>query len=60
MITSAFGDLQVVGVLDGHDDGGADGGQVAGPLPVRLAAVLLATRNHSFGAELPAGRHAAR
>ena len=28
MIASAFGDVQVVGVFDGRDGGGADGGQV--------------------------------
>jgi hypothetical protein len=31
VVTSAFGDVQVAGVLDGRDDGGADGGQVGGP-----------------------------
>ena len=33
VVTSAFGDVQVAGVLDGRDDGGADGGQVGGPAP---------------------------
>src|SRR5215470_6628313 len=28
VVASAFGDVQVAGVLDGRDDGGADGGQV--------------------------------
>ena len=27
-----FGDVQVAGVFEGRDDGGADGGQVGGPL----------------------------
>ena len=31
MVASAFGDVQVSGVFDGRDDGGADGGQVDGP-----------------------------
>ena len=33
VVASAFGDVQVAGVLDGRDDGGADGGQVGGPAP---------------------------
>jgi hypothetical protein len=28
------GDVQVAGVFEGRDDGGADGGQVGGPLPL--------------------------
>ena len=28
VVASAFGDVQVAGVFDGRDDGGADGGQV--------------------------------
>ena len=32
MALSAFGDVQVAGVFEGRDDGGADGGQVGGPL----------------------------
>ena len=28
------GDVQVTGVFEGRDDGGADGGQVGGPLPL--------------------------
>src|SRR5450755_516202 len=31
VVASAFGDVQVAGVLDGRGDGGADGGQVGGP-----------------------------
>src|SRR6266699_4591570 len=31
VIAPAFGDVQVAGVLDGRDDGGAYGGQVRGP-----------------------------
>jgi hypothetical protein len=34
MVASAFGDVQVAGVFEGRDDGGADGGQVGGPLPL--------------------------
>ena len=37
VVAAAFRDVQVAGVFDGRDDGGADGGQVDGPLPVRLA-----------------------
>jgi hypothetical protein len=33
MVAPAFGDVQVVGVFEGRDDG-ADGGQVGGPLPL--------------------------
>jgi hypothetical protein len=32
MVAPAFGDVQVAGVFNGRDDGGADGGQVGGPL----------------------------
>ena len=39
VVAPTFGDVQVAGVLEGRDDGGADGGQVDGPLPVRLAEV---------------------
>ena len=31
VVAAAFGDVQVAGVLDGRDDGGADGGQVDRP-----------------------------
>ena len=31
MVAPAFGDVQVAGVLDSRDDGGADGGQVGRP-----------------------------
>jgi hypothetical protein len=31
VVAAAFGDVQVVGVLEGRDEGGADGGQVGGP-----------------------------
>src|ERR1035441_7421549 len=31
VIAPAFGDVQVAGVFDNRDDGGADGGQVGGP-----------------------------
>ena len=31
VVAAAFGDVQVAGVLEGRDDGGADGGQVDGP-----------------------------
>ena len=31
VVASAFGDVQVSGVFDGRDDGGADGGQVGRP-----------------------------
>src|SRR5436190_22895357 len=34
MVAPAFGDVQVAGVFEGRDDGGADGGQVGGPLPL--------------------------
>ena len=34
MVTPGFGDVQVAGVFEGRDDGGADGGQVGGPLPL--------------------------
>jgi hypothetical protein len=30
MVAAALGDVQVAGVFDGRDDGGADGGQVDG------------------------------
>ena len=30
-VAPAFGDVQVAGVFEGRDDGGADGGQVGGP-----------------------------
>ena len=33
MVAPTFGDVQVAGVFEGRDDGGADGGQVGGPLP---------------------------
>ena len=32
MFAPAFGDVLVAGVFAGRDDGGADGGQVGGPL----------------------------
>jgi hypothetical protein len=35
MVVPAFGDVQVAGVFEGRDDGGADGGQVGGPAAVR-------------------------
>ena len=31
VVAAAFGDVQVAGVFDSRDDGGADGGQVDGP-----------------------------
>src|SRR6516165_9321830 len=31
VVAAAFGDVQVAGLLDGRDDGGADGGQVGRP-----------------------------
>ncbi len=31
MVAPAFGDVQVAGVFEGRDDGGADGGQVGRP-----------------------------
>ena len=31
VVAPAFGDVQVAGVFDGRDDGGADGGQVGWP-----------------------------
>jgi hypothetical protein len=31
VVTAAFGDVQVAGVFEGRDDGGADGSQVDGP-----------------------------
>jgi hypothetical protein len=34
MVAPAFGDVQVAGVFEGRDDGGADGGQVGGSLPL--------------------------
>jgi hypothetical protein len=34
MVAPAFWDVQVAGVFEGRDDGGADGGQVGGPLPL--------------------------
>src|SRR5579863_3676994 len=30
VVAAAFGDVQVAGVFEGRDDGGADGGQVGG------------------------------
>ena len=39
VVSAAFGDVQVAGVFDGRDDGGADGGQVYAPFPVRLVEV---------------------
>jgi len=41
VVAPAFGDVQVAGVFDGRDDGGADGGQVDGPRPVRLVEISL-------------------
>ena len=35
VVAAAFGDVQVAGVFEGRDDGGADGGQVGGPAAVR-------------------------
>ena len=32
MVAPAFGDVQVAGVFEGRDDGGADDSQVGGPL----------------------------
>ena len=32
VVAPAFGDVQVAGVFEGRDDGGADGGRVGGPL----------------------------
>ena len=34
MVAPTFGDVQVAGLFEGRDDGGADGGQVGGPLPL--------------------------
>ena len=34
MVAPAFGDAQVAGLFEGRDVGGADGGQVGGPLPL--------------------------
>ena len=31
VVAPAFGDVQVAGVFEGREDGGADGGQVGGP-----------------------------
>jgi hypothetical protein len=31
MVAPAFGDVQVAGIFEGGDDGGADGGQVGRP-----------------------------
>jgi len=31
VVAAAFGDVQVAGIFEGRDDGGADGGQVDGP-----------------------------
>ena len=39
VVAPAFGDVQVTGIFDGRDDGGADGARLTGPLPVRLVAV---------------------
>jgi hypothetical protein len=33
VVAPAFRDVQVAGVFDSRDDGGADGGQVGGPWP---------------------------
>ncbi len=33
VVAAAFGDVQVAGVSDSRGDGGADGGQVDGPVP---------------------------
>jgi hypothetical protein len=57
MVAAAFGDVQVADVFDGRDDGGADGGQVGGPLPVRLVAVSslnVVSRSFSRGGARPA------
>jgi len=32
LVAPAFGGVRVAGVFEGHDDDGADGGQVGGPL----------------------------
>src|SRR6266702_4899735 len=34
VVAPAFGDVQVAVVFEGRDDGGADGSQVGGPLPL--------------------------
>jgi hypothetical protein len=39
VVAAAFGDVQVAGVFDGRDDGGANGGQVGvGPPPSKAIA----------------------
>lgn len=39
VLASAFGNMQVVAVFDGHGNSGADGGQIDGSAAVRLVAV---------------------
>ncbi len=34
MVARAFGDVQLAGVFEGRDDGGANGGPMGGPLPL--------------------------
>ena len=44
VVAPAFGDVQVAGVFDGRDDGGADGGQVGGPAPCAAGRGIFAER----------------
>jgi hypothetical protein len=44
VVAPAFGDVQVADVFEGRDDGGADGGQVGRPLPLRETAGTRATQ----------------
>ena len=34
MVARAFGNVQLAGVFEGRDDGGANGGPMGGPLPL--------------------------
>src|SRR6202451_3286971 len=44
VVAPAFGDVQVAGVLDDRDDGGADGGQVGGPAAGTAGGIVFAER----------------
>src|SRR6202043_3618623 len=44
VVAPAFGDVQVAGVFDSRDDGGADGGQVGGPAAGTAGGGVLAER----------------
>jgi len=44
VVAAAFGDVQVTGVFDSRDDGGADGGQIDGPAAGPAGGSVLAER----------------